>query len=79
MAFHPTVGALRLPAVRVHRQMIDLDLLPSDGDNSFCHHGNPLFLVVNPDAAAQDWRAAFSNQADLQALFGKLHRWFPYL
>jgi hypothetical protein len=79
MAFHPTVGALRLPAAQVHRQIIDLDLLPSDGDDSFCHHGDPPFLVVDPDAAAQDWRAAFSRQADLQVLFGELHRCFVHL
>jgi hypothetical protein len=74
MAFHPTVGALRLPAAQLH-----LDLLLSDGDDSFCHHGDPLFVAIDPDAAAQDWRAASSRQADLQVLFGELHRSFGNL
>ncbi|KAH0285086.1 hypothetical protein M436DRAFT_86023 [Aureobasidium namibiae CBS 147.97] len=72
MAFHPTIGGLRLPAPAAAgpMQIIDLDLLPSDGDRSFCHEGDPLFAVVDPDQVAQDFRAAFGRQADLQVLFG---------
>jgi hypothetical protein len=73
MAYHPTVGALRLPAAQVHRQIIDLDLLPSDRDHSFCHYNDPLFVAVDPDAAAQEWRAAFGRQADFQVLLAGLY------
>lgn len=66
-SFHPTVGALRLP---VAIQTIDLDQLPSDGVAAFCHQNDPLFAVVDPDTAAQEFRAGISRQADLQVLFG---------
>lgn len=70
-AFHPTVGALRLPAQAPPAiQTIDMDLLPSDGDAAFCHHNDPDFAVLDPDTVAQDFRAAISPQADLQVLFG---------
>ncbi|KAK5999412.1 hypothetical protein QM012_005537 [Aureobasidium pullulans] len=70
-SFHPTVGALRLPAAPPPAvQTRDLDLLPSDGVDAFCHHNDPLFAVVDPDTVAQDFRAAISRQADLQVLFG---------
>jgi hypothetical protein len=36
--YHPTVGGLRLRAVQARRRIIDLDLLPSDGDDSSCHN-----------------------------------------
>lgn len=72
-AFHPTVGALRLPApAPAAIQTIDLDLLPSDGVDAFCHHNDPDFAVVDPDTVAEDFRAAISRQADLQVLFGML-------
>jgi hypothetical protein len=71
MAFHPTVGALRLPApAPAPIQVIDLDLLPSDGDPAFCHQNGPLFALMDPDHGGHDWRVAFGAQADLQALFG---------
>jgi hypothetical protein len=73
MAYYPTSGALRLPAAQVHRQIIDLDLLPSDIDQSFCHDNDPLFVAVGPDAAAQEWRAAFGRQADLYILLDEDH------
>ncbi|CAD0091230.1 unnamed protein product [Aureobasidium vineae] len=70
-AFHPTIGALRLPAACPSPvQAIDLDLLPSDGDAAFRHHNDPLFAVIDPDTVATDFRAAISRQADLQVLFG---------
>jgi len=73
MAFHPTIGRLRLPALpaAAPMQIIDLDLLPSDGDRSFCHDNDPLFAVLDPDQVAQDFRAAFGRQADLGVLFGE--------
>lgn len=72
-SFHPTVGALRLPAQASPTiQTIDLDLLPSDGVAAFCHHNDPDFAVLDPDAVAQDFRTAISRQADLQVLFGML-------
>lgn len=72
-SFHPTVGALGLPAPAPPAiQTIDLDLLPSDGVDAFCHHNDPDFAVVNPDTVAEDFRAAISHQADLQVLFGML-------
>ncbi|KAH0339537.1 hypothetical protein KCU81_g7195, partial [Aureobasidium melanogenum] len=70
-SYHPNVGALRLPAPAAPAiQTIDLDLLPSDGVDAFCHHNDPDFAVVDPDTVAEDFRAAISRQADLQALFG---------
>jgi hypothetical protein len=72
MAYHPTVGALRLPApAPAPIQVIDLDLLPSDGVQAFCHHNHPDFAVMDPHHGGQDWRVAFGRQADLQALFGE--------